>query len=100
MIGVEVASIVSWEVGRSEPKVSYLPAILGWLGYDPTPPEGKTFGEKLRNKRRCCGLTQGKLARKLGICTNVVNKLERGYETKDKRVLAAVRGFLGGGGER
>lgn len=32
MLGVEVNTVVGWEVGRAEPKVSYLPAILEFLG--------------------------------------------------------------------
>jgi hypothetical protein len=65
MIGVNVNTIVSWEVGRAQPKLSYLPAILDFLGYDPVP-RGETLGERLSGERERRGLTQKRYARHLG----------------------------------
>jgi transcriptional regulator with XRE-family HTH domain len=97
MIGVEVAAITTWELGKKEPKVSYLPAILGFLGYDPIP-KGETLGEQLRNERRRRGLTQVRLARRLGVSQQTITKLETGETTRDERVLAVVLEFLREGG--
>jgi len=96
-LGVNVNTVVGWEVGREEPKVSYIPAILRFLGYDPFSGE-MSFGERLRTERRRRGLTQHQLAEQLGIGNCVLQKLETGGETKDERVLAAVRGFIEGAG--
>lgn len=93
ILGVNVNTVTGWEVGRKLPKVSYLPAIIGFIGYDPFS-EGMTFGERLRAERWKRGLTQVKLARQLGVTQATVSLLETGGETKDKRVLAAVRAFL------
>lgn len=56
IIGVNVNTIVGWEVGRAEPKVSYLPAILEFLGYNPFP-QAQSLGERLRTARHRKGLT-------------------------------------------
>jgi hypothetical protein len=90
-------TVNAWETGRDEPKVSYLPAILAFLGYDPFTGE-MGFGERLRTERRRRGLTQVKLARELGIATSTLQKLEAGGEVTEGRVVQAVRGFLEGRG--
>lgn len=95
IIGVNVNTIVGWEVGRAGPKVLYLPAILSFLGYDPFSGE-MSLGKRLRAKRRSLGLTQKRLAHQIGIATSIVQKLEAGRETKDERVLRAVQKFLEG----
>jgi transcriptional regulator with XRE-family HTH domain len=92
-IGVTVMTVNGWEVGRAEPKVSYIPAILGFLGYDPFP-EVTSLGERLRQERERRGLTQHKLARLLGTTQALVSLLETGGEVTNRRVLAAVRSFL------
>jgi transcriptional regulator with XRE-family HTH domain len=94
VLGLTVNTVVGWEIGRAEPKVSYIPAILGFLGYDPFP-EAASFGERLRAERWRRGLIQHQLARLLHVTQTTLSKLENGWETKDERVLAAVRGFLG-----
>lgn len=97
VIGVTAMTVNAWETGRDEPKVSYLPAILAFLGYDPFTGE-MGFGERLRTERRRRGLTQVKLARELGIATSTLQKLEAGGEVTEGRVVQAVRGFLEGRG--
>jgi transcriptional regulator with XRE-family HTH domain len=97
IIGVNVMTVNGWEMGRDEPKVSYVPAILRFLGYDPFKGE-MSLGERLRVERWKRGLTQHKLGRRLGIATCTLQKLETGKEVKDARVLAAVRRFVEGEG--
>jgi transcriptional regulator with XRE-family HTH domain len=94
-----VSTLVGWEIGRHEPTASYIPAILGFIGYDPLP-EDLSFGDRLRTERHRLGLTQRQLARKLGIGNCTVSRLETGGEIKDERVLAVVRGFLDGTADR
>lgn len=93
MLGVDVNTVTGWEVGRRFPKVSYLPAIIAFIGYDPFQGE-MTLGERLRVERWKLGLTQYKLARQLGIYKHTISLLETGGETKSKRVMEAVRKFL------
>lgn len=51
MLGVTVATVTGWDICREEPKVSYLPRIIGLIGYDPFSGE-TTLGERLRVERR------------------------------------------------
>ncbi len=79
MLGVEVYTVVGWEIGRASPKVSYLPVILEFLGYNPFP-EAKNLEERLRTERHRRGLTQVKLARQLGTTQAIVSSIETGEE--------------------
>lgn len=69
-IGVDEATITNWERNASTPVIRYMPAIVRFLGYDPLPP-GDTLPERLRSARRQLGLTQRKMAERLGVdpCT-------------------------------
>ena len=93
LLGVNVNTVVGWEIGRKEPKVSYLPRIYEFIGYDPFP-HGETLGQRLRNERHKRGLTQHQLARLLGTRQGIVSILENDGEVSDQRVVDAVHGFL------
>jgi transcriptional regulator with XRE-family HTH domain len=95
LLCVNVNTLVGWEIGRKEPKVSYIPAILEFIGYDPFP-EIQNLGERLRAERRRRGLTQHQLANLLGTRQAVVSLLEIGGEVRDERVLAVVFRFVEG----
>jgi DNA-binding XRE family transcriptional regulator len=97
MFSVTVPTITAWEVGRVEPKVSYLPRIVAFIGYDPFP-KGSSLGERLRAKRKRQGLTQYQLADRLGIYKRTITLVETGKEMTNKRALAAVRKFVEGEG--
>jgi transcriptional regulator with XRE-family HTH domain len=92
ILGVEVNTVVGWEIGRAQPKVSYLPRIIDFLGYDPLP-QAEGLGERLRAKRQSLGLTQYQLAEQLGVYKQTITLVETGKEVTNKRALAAVREF-------
>jgi transcriptional regulator with XRE-family HTH domain len=92
-LGVEVNTVVGWEIGRAQPKVSYLPRITAFLGYEPFP-AAVSLDERLRIERYRRGLTQHQLARLLGTTQAVVSLLETGGEVANEEVLAVVRRFL------
>lgn len=62
-LGVEVNTVVGWEIGRAQPKVSYLSRIIAFLGYDPLP-QGTSLGERLR-------------AEQLGVYKDTITLVER-----------------------
>jgi DNA-binding XRE family transcriptional regulator len=93
MLGVNVNTVVGWEVGRKEPKLSYIPTIIGFLGYDPFSGE-MSFGERLRAERWKLGLTQYQLAHRLGVYKHTITLLETGKEVANKKALATVRAFV------
>jgi DNA-binding XRE family transcriptional regulator len=48
-IGVDKATLYNWEKGRSEAELRFYPAIIRFLGYDPTVPDPSlSIGELLR----------------------------------------------------
>jgi len=65
-IGVHEQTITGWERNATVPEIRYMPAIIGFLGYDPLPP-AVSLPERLAVVRRGLGLSQRKMAEKLGV---------------------------------
>lgn len=93
LFGVNVNTVVGWEIGRKEPQLSYIPAIVAFIGYDPFP-DAQSLGERLRTERQRRGLTQHQLARLLDTTQSVVSLLETGGEVSNERVRTEARKFL------
>lgn len=76
-IGAHTLSVTNWEIGHSEPEIRFLPAILGFLGYDPRPtPE--TIGERLVRYRQARGWSQRRLAEALDVDPTTLSRWELG----------------------
>jgi transcriptional regulator with XRE-family HTH domain len=73
-IEVNAATITNWERNASTPVIRYMPAIVRFLGYDPTPPPS-SLPERLVSARRELGLTQRKMAERLGVDPSTVRDL-------------------------
>ena len=65
-IGVHEMTITNWEVNATVPEVRYVPAIIQFLGYNPLSAAG-SIPERLAMARRALGLSQRKMAKKLGV---------------------------------
>jgi DNA-binding XRE family transcriptional regulator len=65
-IGVHEQTISGWERNATVPEVRYMPAIIQFLGFDPLPP-AKSLPNRLAAARRALGLSQRKMAEKLGV---------------------------------
>jgi transcriptional regulator with XRE-family HTH domain len=76
-IGSDTTSVTNWEKGRAEPEIRFLPAIWGFLGYDPRP-KPTTIGERLVAYRLGRGWARPRLARELGIDPSTLARWERG----------------------
>jgi transcriptional regulator with XRE-family HTH domain len=76
MIGVDKCSICNWESNRSEPKLEYIPAILGFLGYDPRPAPD-SMGAQLIHCRTARGLSQKQAAVEMGVDACTLARWER-----------------------
>ena len=76
-IGVHEMTITGWEVNAIVPEVRYIPAIIQFLGYNPLPPTG-SFSERLTTVRRVLGLSQRRMAEKLGVDPATVQGWEAG----------------------
>ena len=76
-IGVDETSIYNWEKQRTLPEIRFIAPIIKFLGYDPFP-EPESFPERLKTYRIRMGLSQKKLAEKLGIDPGTIMNWERG----------------------
>lgn len=65
-IGVHEQTITGWEGNATIPEVRYMPAIIQFLGCNPLP-AASSLAERLATARRALGLSQRKMAGKLGI---------------------------------
>jgi transcriptional regulator with XRE-family HTH domain len=76
-IGSDTTTITNWEKGRSEPEIRFLPAILGFLGYDPCPKQ-QSFGARLVRYRQKFGWSQKRLAAELRVDPTTLSRWETG----------------------
>jgi transcriptional regulator with XRE-family HTH domain len=65
-IGVHETTITGWEGNTTVPEVRYMPAIIQFLGYNPLP-LANSLPERLVEARKRFGLSQRKMAGKLGV---------------------------------
>ena len=88
-------TITKWERQRTTPEIRFIAKIMEFLEYDPFD-EPDSLSERLRTHRMRLGLSQRKLAAKLGIDPATLANWERGSRkpTKDSRKL--IDGFLEG----
>lgn len=76
-IGASVATVWLWESNRVEPELKWMPAILDFLGYDPTP-AAQTLGQRLVRHRTRLGWTQRRLAQALRVDQTTLARWETG----------------------
>ena len=93
-LGVDKASMVNWERGKTKPAVRYYPAIIRFLGYSPLPPAGDSFQERLKAARRERGLSWKRLARELGVWETTVRDWENGTHHPTKPLYDRLCRFL------
>jgi site-specific DNA recombinase len=92
-LGVDKTSVFNWERNRSSPEIRYMPAIIGFLGFDPRP-DGNGWGERLVRQRTALGLTQKESAQRLGVDPGTLARWERGETEPAAAHLVRVRRFL------
>ena len=93
-IGVDELTIGNWERQRTHPEIRFITRIIEFLGYDPFP-EPESFPEKLKTYRLRMGLSQRKLAAKLGIDPATIGGWEKGRHKPTKTYLEMIASFLG-----
>jgi transcriptional regulator with XRE-family HTH domain len=92
-IGVHEQTITGWEVNATVPEVRYMPAIIQFLGYNPLP-EPNTIPERLATVRRALGLSQRKMAGKLGVDPGTLMGWEAGRHQPTRKSLDLIRRIL------
>ena len=77
-IGVHEQTITGWERNATVPEVRYIPAIIRFIGYDPQPP-ADSIPQRLAAARTTLGLSQRKMAAKLGVDPATLMGWEAGH---------------------
>jgi len=86
-LGVSVTTIGNWEHNHVGVATRFLPKVLAFLGYDPSP-EPETLPERIRRAREREGISQEALAGKLGLNVSTVTAWEGG---RVRKLFPAVR---------
>ena len=92
-IGVDGTSICNWENNRTSPSFHFVSRIVEFLGYVPDVFPTDTLGERIVAARRLLGLTQKKLAHRLGVDPSTLGRWERGKGQPSKRLLERITAF-------
>lgn len=88
-IGVHEQTVTGWERNATIPEVRYIPAIIQFLGYNPLP-AASSLPERLATERKALGLSQRKMAEKLGADPGTL----QGWETGLHPLSAGKWGLL------
>ena len=92
-IGVHEQTITGWESNATVPEIRYMPAIIQFLGYNPLP-AASSLPERLATARRTLGLSQRKMAGKLGVDPATLMGWEAGRHRPTGRSLDLIRRVL------
>ena len=92
-IGVTEATIGKWEQNRSAPPITYMPAIIRFIGNDPSPIPS-TLSERMRAFRRRFGLSIEQAARQAGVNESSWSEWERTGLIPWKRYRTLLDEFL------
>lgn len=92
-IGVHEMTITSWEGNATVPEVRYMPAIIQFLGYNPLP-AASSLPERLVTARRELGLSQRKMAAKLGVDPATLMGWEAGRHQPTGKNLGVIARVL------
>jgi len=88
-LGVDESTVTNWELNRVYPYFTYLPKIIAFLGYTPSPYDKKTDNiiEQMKSYRLTHGLSQEKFAKLIGVDETTVAKWERGEHEPSKKLI-------------
>jgi transcriptional regulator with XRE-family HTH domain len=92
-IGVHELTITNWEVNATDPEVRYMPAIIQFLGYNPLP-ESSSLPKRLAAARTALGLSQRKMAGKLGVDPATLMGWEAGRHQPTGKSLGLIGEFF------
>lgn len=78
LVNTTTSTVTNWEKDRTSPRLSFLPGLFDFLGYNPSTLESKTLGEKLLLYRKSRGISQRELAKRIGVDPTTLSRFERG----------------------
>ena len=92
-IGVDMTTVHNWESNTSLPAIRYLPAIIRFLGYYPQA-SVDSFPDRLATARRTLGLSQQKMAEKVGVDPGTLQGWEAGRHQPTGKSLEIIGRIL------
>jgi site-specific DNA recombinase len=92
-LGVDKTSVFNWEANASTPEIRYMPAIIGFLGYNPLPAATTLAGQLVR-QRTSLGLSQKESAGRIDVDPGTLARWERGDREPTGAFLSRVERFL------
>ncbi len=93
-LGVKAHTMALWELGLHHVSIKYLPAVIQFLGFDPTP-EVTSLSERLRIVRRRLGVSQRELAKRFGMDPKTIREWELGrVSRRTRRVEGLIAEFV------
>jgi DNA-binding transcriptional regulator YiaG len=92
-IGVNGATITNWGCNESAPIIRFMPAIVRFLGYDPTP-SACSVPERFAAARRELGLTQRVMTERLGVDPCTLRDWENGRHQPTEQSLSLISRVL------
>ena len=91
---VDDTTIYLWEKNKVRPSLAQIPKIIEFLGSSPFEKEPVTLGDKVREYRRVRGISQKKLAGKLGFDPSTLAAWERGEHQPTDAYVEKVKSIL------
>ena len=88
-LGVNQKTYENWEQGKYEPEDRFFPAVIRFMGYDPSPAP-VSLPDRIRAARRRQGISQEELAHCLGLDPSTVGTWEAGTVVRPFPRIAAL----------
>jgi transcriptional regulator with XRE-family HTH domain len=90
---VDAFTVLNWEKDKTVPPARYLPRIVAFLGYDPSPAP-QTLGERIVAARRRLGIPRKKLALRLNVDEGALKRWEEDRSLPQEHCLSKILAVL------
>jgi DNA-binding transcriptional regulator YiaG len=87
-------TVINWETGIRQPRITHYPAIVRFLGSDPSCP-ANSADTSLGAIRRSLGVPRRELARRIGVDEGTLCDWEKGSRRASRGTRGRVGTFLG-----
>jgi DNA-binding transcriptional regulator YiaG len=92
-LGVDPATVLNWELGKTQPGARHLRAISHFVGHFPLP-RSEGLAAQIVESRQRLGLTQAHLASLLCVAECTVRNWEQGRRHPSRKLLGIVEELL------
>ncbi|MEX1257369.1 MAG: helix-turn-helix transcriptional regulator [Gemmatimonadota bacterium] len=92
-IGVDLTTVLNWEIRRSEPALRNWPGIIQFLGYVPLK-GGTSLADRLKVLRQLTGRSQARLADTLAVDESTLRGWEHGNHFPNPCNLKRLEGLF------